>query len=286
MEKYYRFAGLEFAVWLPGHMEFPNERLLAPFAVESVTQPHIFDCQSVDALTPPQGACIHNDGGFRVYREGEAQVRYIGAVQEDWANAYLRVTHAGKDHRVELKREAYGDEIRAKAVLTAMAVEHLLAQAGGFIFHSSFVAWEDGAILFTAPSGTGKSTQAELWKNLRGARIVNGDRAAVRIQDGQAVAEGVPFAGSSVYCENASLPLKAIVYLAQAPETTISRLGGARAFARVWEGVSVNVWDPEDMELVSATVQQVIQSVPVYYLPCTPDETAVAALEQQLRKQD
>ena len=255
-----------------------------PFAVASVTQPHLFDCQLVDELTPPQGQCIHNDGGFRVYREGAAQVRYIGSVQENWDAAYLRVAHQGTSHRVELKKQTYSDDVRAKAVLTAMSVEHLLAQEGGFIFHSSYVEWEGGAILFTAPSGTGKSTQAELWRRLRGAEVINGDRAAVRLENGQVLADGVPFAGSSPYCENRSLPIKAIVYLAQAPATTICRLQGVRAFARVWEGVSVNVWDKEDVANVSRTVEALVQQVPVYYLPCTPDETAVIALEQQLRK--
>lgn len=284
MGKYYRFAGLELAVKLPDGKEFAREGALAPFAVDSVTQPHLFDCRLVDELTPPQGQCIHNDGGFRVYREGAAQVRYIGSVQKNWDAAYLRVAHQGKSHRVELKKQTYGEEIRAKAVLTAMSVEHLLAQEGSFIFHSSYVEWEGGAILFTAPSGTGKSTQAELWRSLRGAEVINGDRAAVRLENGQVLADGVPFSGSSPYCKNRSLPLKAIVYLAQAPVTTISRLQGVRAFARIWEGVSVNVWDKEDVAKVSRTVEALVQQVPVYYLPCTPDETAVIALEQQLRK--
>ena len=98
-------------------------------------------------------------------------------------------------------------------------------------------------------------------------------------------AEGIPFSGSSQICENCSLPLKAIVYLSQAPETTICPLTGVRAFARIWEGVSVNIWDKEDVEQVSATVQQVLERVPVYHLACTPDESAVSALEQMLRKQ-
>ena len=284
MEKYYQFAGLEFAINLPNGKNFASEGVLAPFAVESVVQPHRFDCQLVDELTPPEGECIHTDGDFRVYKQGACQMRYMGAVLEHWDAAYLRVAHMGKSHQVELKKQTYGDGIRAKAVLTAMSVEHLLAQAGSFVFHSSYVEWEGGAILFTAPSGTGKSTQAELWKKLRGGRIINGDRAAVRLENGQVLADGVPFAGSSPYCENRSLPLKAIVYLAQAPVTTIHRLQGVRAFARVWEGVSINVWDKEDVAKVSATIEKLLQQVPVYYLPCTPDESAVAALEQQLRK--
>ena len=78
------------------------------------------------------------------------------------------------------------------------------------------------------------------------------------------------------------VPLTAVVYLKQAPQTTIRRLRGAEAFRRVWEGVSVNVWDKNDVSMVMETVSRVIESVPVWHLACTPDESAVIALEQQL----
>ena len=80
------------------------------------------------------------------------------------------------------------------------------------------------------------------------------------------------------------LPLEAIVYLGQAPVTTIRRMRGYEAFSRIWEGVSVNTWDKTDMELVSHVVQRIAQQVPVFHMPCTPDESAVDVLEQELKK--
>lgn len=140
------------------------------------------------------------------------------------------------------------------------------------------------AILFTAPSGTGKSTQAELWKKYRNAEIINGDRAAVCVKEGKLTAEGIPFSGSSSYCSNRSVPLSAIVYLSQASETTIQILRGAEAFFKLWEGISVNSWVKEDVEHVSNVVQKVAEEIPVYHLSCTPDETAVTVLEEEFRK--
>ena len=52
----------------------------------------------------------------------------------------------------------------------------------------------------------------------------------------------------------------------------------------MWEGCSVNTWDREDMELVSEAVTKTVTTVPVYYLPCTPDRSAVIALEQALKE--
>lgn len=283
MEKYYRFAGLELAVCVPASLPYRDDRTLAPFRVDSVTDPHRYTFESIPALTPPEGTLIADLPDYRVYDVQGVQVRYIGA-QVDWHSASMRIEHRGKAHHVQLKQENFPEGMSGKTVLNAIATEHLLAQTGGFVFHSAYVRWEGRAILFTAPSGTGKSTQAELWRSLRGAEIVNGDRSAVRIDGTGVLAEGIPFAGSSRICRNCTTPLAAVVYLSQAPKTTICRLRGAQAFARVWEGISVNVWDRQDVALVSETVQQLVQQVPVYHLACTPDETAVAALEQLLRK--
>lgn len=284
MRKYYRFAGVECEVDIPDDLIYTNERHLAPFAVDAVERPHRFRFEMVDELTAPADPCIFNEGGFRVYSDGNDTIRYIGSVQQGWEQAYLRVRHHGYEHRVQLKRSQYTDRIGVHTVLNCLSAEHLVARAGGFIFHSSYIERNGQGILFTAPSGTGKSTQADLWAKLRGAVILNGDRSAIRMTQSGIQVCGIPFAGSSQFCENVALPLSAIVYLKQAPETTIRRLRGAEAFRRVWEGCSVNIWDRTDVELVSEAVQTVLMTVPVFELACTPDESAVIALEGVLQK--
>lgn len=282
MERYYRFAGIEIAVSMPEELFYEQEYRLAPFRVNSMKDPHRFQFCLTEKLDPPKGTCLVEEPGFRIYKDGEEQIRYIGTVSRSWEEGYIRVSHQGKDHKVQVKASSVPDRIGTKTVLNSIGVEHLAARAGGFVFHCSYIDHNGKAILFTAPSETGKSTQAELWHNLRGAEIINGDRAAVRIAEGKAMAEGIPFAGSSEYCENRSLPIEAIVYLGQAPKTTIRRMKGYEAFSRIWEGVSVYTWDRTDVELISGAVQQIARTVPIYHMPCTPDETAVVALENAL----
>ena len=161
-----------------------------------------------------------------------------------------------------------------------------MLEAGGCILHASYIAWKDKAILFTAPSGTGKSTQAALWQTLQGAEVINGDRAVIRMDAGVPVACGLPYAGSSGICKNRTLPLAAIVYLSQAPETELHTLTGYRAFRRIWEGFSLNVWNRQDLLTGTEIVDEIIRKVPVFHLACTPDESAVTILEQELGKRD
>lgn len=284
MERYYRFAGMDFVISMPEEMMYEKEYRLAPFGVQQVTDPHMFTFEYVDELTPPGGRCVWKQADFRAYEEPGQRIRYIGMTEKSWEGANIRAVHCGKKHTVQLTRSAHSDRVASKTVLNCLMAEHLTVENHGVIFHCSYIDRNGKAVLFTAPSETGKSTQADLWKRYRGTQIINGDRAVIRIAENGIWAEGIPFSGSSSYCENRSLPLEAIVYLAQAPQTTIRRMRGYEAFSKLWEGISVNRWEKQDLELASDTIKRVAESVPVYYMPCTPDESAVIALEQALRK--
>lgn len=280
VKKHYRFAGLDFTVEMPEAAAYTEERNLTEFRSEPGPEPHRFVCDYVDNLPEPAGKQIIQQPNFTLYEVPGGHVRYIGG-----SDSYIRAEHQGKLHTVLVKRNPFSSRIGVKTLLESMEVEHLAARNDGFIFHCSYIDRKGEAILFTAPSGTGKSTQADLWHQYRGTEIINGDRAVIRLAEGKLLAEGIPFAGSSSYCKNRSLPIRAIVYLGQAPQTTIRKLRGYEAFSRIWEGVSVNTWDREDLERVSCVVQKAASEIPVYHMPCTPDESAVLALEEALRKQ-
>ena len=150
MKKYYKFAGVEIEIDIPEDRMYEDARDLAPFEVESVQDPHRFTFEMVTELTPPNGACLATPPGYRVYAEAGGSARYIGSVQESWQNAYMRAEHRGKEHRVQLKTAQYADRIGTHTVLGALAAEHLVARAGGFIFHSAYIEYNGKAILFTA----------------------------------------------------------------------------------------------------------------------------------------
>lgn len=283
-EKNYRFGGMGLSVQMPEEYIYLDEGDLAPFASEFDPDGHRFVFELVDRLDPPTGMLQAVLPNLRVYFDGGCQIRYHGVVKDAWEKAYARGEHRGRIHRIKLKRSRFSERVEARTVLNCLGVENLLAEKGGVILHSSFVGWQDRGILFTAPSGTGKSTQADLWKRYRGAQILNGDRAVIRFEEDQALAGGLPYAGSSGICQNREFPLAAVVYLSQARTTTIRRLAGFEAFRLLWEGCSVNVWDRENVERISETVARICHTVPVFHLACTPDLGAVAALEQALKE--
>lgn len=170
------------------------------------------------------------------------------------------------------------------SVLNLIGLEKILLDNSGFLLHSSFIKYRDAGILFSAPCGTGKSTQADLWKKYRGADILNGDRAGIRRVDGAWMAFGMPFAGTSGIYRNESAPIAAIVTLAQGPENVIRRLRPSEAISRLLPECSCQRWDAAFMNSLLDLLLRLVQQVPVYLLECRPDEGAVELLRDTMRK--
>lgn len=261
---------------------FQDPGILGPFVTDCGRVDREVSCAVSDLLPGPEGACIYHDASRWVYQREDAVITYLGAVEASPDSAYIRSERRKNRTDIQVLRRALPDRITPKTLLYALEAEHLIAQSRGFLFHCSYIALNGGAILFTAPSGVGKSTQAELWRKLRGAKVINGDRAAVRLSDTGLEAWGIPFSGSSGICHRSCLTVRAIVYLSQAPRTTIRPLTGTRAFRLLWEGCSLHTWDRQDVTACTDAVLGAIARVPVFHLACTPDESAVRALEEAL----
>ncbi len=153
------------------------------------------------------------------------------------------------------------------------------------LMHASYIEADGEAILFTAPCGTGKSTQAELWRRFAGATVINGDKAGVSYIDGRFYACGVPFCGTSGICENKTLPLKAIVELGQSKQNTVRRLTGISGLQAVLGNTYIDMQTPGVPMRCVELINKILSSVNVYHLDCTPDERAVEALKSALKNE-
>lgn len=284
MEFYYELCGRRICI-KSDEAGYSRHGVLAPFLTTPGPVDHSFTIETVQTLPPPQGTCLYQAGGIQIYRFGDALLRYLGAANENQSATHMRISRKGSQSRVQYLRSAYPCGITPKAVLNALEAEHFITQNNGILLHASFICWKGRAILFTAPSGTGKSTQAELWCRYQGAQLINGDRAAICLDGDGAYAWGIPFAGSSGVAKNGKFPLAAVVYLSQAPINSIRKLTGIEAFRKVWEGCSINVWDKEDVALGTQTVIEILKTVPVYHLACTADRRAVDTLAEIFGKE-
>lgn len=284
MKKYYSFAGLD--ICIEGSEQYLkdtfDDKLLQEYEVVSTYYRYFYDIKVVDKLTYPCGQSIVSQNDFCEFMINNSIIRYVGTSQKDWKNAYLRIECNQEQYDIQVLKSSILSDIGLHVLYRMLDTERIVCNHNGILLHASFIEFNGEAILFTAPSGIGKSTQANLWVKYRGAKIINGDRCALRFIDDRLYACGVPFAGSSNISINKTLPLKCIVCLGQSPINTINRLSGYKAFRYLWEGVGVNTWDIEHVEKVSSIVEKIINCVPIYKLDCTPDVYAIEKLEECL----
>lgn len=205
----------------------------------------------------------------------------VGYSGEKMQNGFSIANRSGSSVRIEFA-ESYRGKISAKNALEESGIFRMLAEHGGVVLHSSYIITQRGeALLFSAPSGTGKSTQAELWRSYAGAKVINGDRALVKAENG-VTANGILFSGTSGISENVTAPLRAIVLLRQSEKNEIRSVSGKEAFMRLLPQCSYYPDEEENLRIVTGILAEIISAVPVYDFGCVPDESAVSALSEVL----
>lgn len=180
-----------------------------------------------------------------------------------------------KKHRQLLFQEGFD-------LAPILGQELLFIRNQRLIIHASFIRWNGRGILFTGPSGMGKSTQAGLWERYFDAKVLNGDKTVLHICPDQVTAWGSPYAGTSGIYRNESAPAAAIVSLRQGKENTIRRLRGREALMELMPRMATAPWaGPWHMNAMDLAIQ-LVQTIPVYQLTCRPDRDAAELTKQTI----
>lgn len=187
---------------------------------------------------------------------------------------------SGDDHLCHLNFGQKDGINTLGGLLRLVPMRQILLRKGVLFLHASQIGVGDTGILFSAPSGTGKTTQARLWQKCRCATLLCNDRT---LTDGTKT-YGYPVDGSEPVCCGEIRQLGAIVTLEQATENTVRRLRPREALSRLMPQAVIDVWDPWSRTAAAELLLKLMNHTPVYLLRCTPDENAVACLEQQLIK--
>ena len=160
-------------------------------------------------------------------------------------------------------------------IWTGSSFYNALPEFGGFLLHSSAVVYENKAYLFTAPSGTGKSTHTQLWlKNFEGSYILNDDKPAIKLEDGKVMAYGTPFSGKTDWNVNKCVTLQAICILGRGEKNEIEKVPPEEALFVILDQ-TCRPYDADKMDKLLTILDKVISEVPVYRLKCNiADEAA------------
>lgn len=265
----------------------PVTERFAPFLSDAAPPGYLVEYRENPALPQPGGAPLYRSESYEVYPDGAGGfVRWYFDGMDD----FIRFVRVSEDRVAKRVLAEYLP--RKVELVSAMGNcfsfsgwESLLLREHRLFLHAACVDTPLGGLLFSGPSGIGKSTQAGLWQQYAGARQINGDRPVLQKTGDGWRAWGSPYAGSSHCFVNESCPVRAVVLLRQAPQCSLRRLSGAEAFRGVFAGTTANSWDRECVLLACQLTEELIADIPVYQLSCTPDAAAVDLLRAELKRE-
>ncbi|HZJ78702.1 MAG TPA: hypothetical protein VFD52_07900 [Clostridia bacterium] len=196
---------------------------------------------------------------------------------EKFENADICADVSEEEIKSLLERAPNLTEAEAEYLLIGASIYTQLINFGGFFLHSSAVSVDGEAYLFSAPCGTGKSTHTQMWQKYFGedsAQIINDDKPAIRIIDGQAVVFGTPFSGKTSLNLNTSVPLKSICFIERSKENWIKPLTNAKAVVEILNQ-TIRPKEIEQMDKLLSMIEKVLNSIKVYKMGCNISEQAV-----------
>lgn len=152
------------------------------------------------------------------------------------------------------------------------------------LFHCSALAIDGKAYLFAAPSGTGKSTHARLWRKRFGGRVtmINDDKPLLKITDEAVTVYGTPYGGKDNIQTNTCAPVGGIALLHRAAENTVRPIGADEAYPALLNQ-TYRRSDPEGMEKTLALVWK-LTGLPIFSLGCNLSENAAEVAYAALTK--
>ena len=154
----------------------------------------------------------------------------------------------------------------------------------GIVLHGVLIEYNNKGIIISAPSGTGKTTHARMWRDTQRALIINGDRALCRKIEGKWIGFGMPWCGTSGEYINRDVEISAIVVLEQAKENSVEKLDTLQSFNHMIPNITAPTWEKNLLNKAMDYLEDIVNEVPVYKLKCTPDIEAVEVLKKEIDK--
>ena len=235
----------------------------------------------VDKLPELDGECVSQRIDLKVYKKDNLEYRRMNFMGME--ESYGQYEEISQDQvKLYLKRE-FVHMINVDTVFVSLfAMEKRMLAKDAMVLHCSVLKVRSGVILFSGPSGIGKSTQAGLWTKYRKARVINGDRTLLKKENGRWMSLGWPICGSSEICYNEAYPVKAVIFLGQAEENDGRRLRYFDAIKAMISQITVNGWNPQFVEKIWNLTEDFAAQIPVFEYGCNMEEAAVDTLENLL----
>lgn len=158
---------------------------------------------------------------------------------------------------------------------------------GAFLFHGSAICMDGDGYLFTAKSGTGKSTHTYIWTRVFENRvtIVNDDKPLLLVTEDKVMICGTPWDGKHRLSTNIMVPLKGLAILERGERSSIVQLKPSEALPLLLQQ-TYRPTDPMGMMKTLSLLDQVLNKVNIYRLKCTITARAAKVAYEGMNRKD
>ncbi len=265
------------AVELISNEPIIKEKEFSSFLSDYSSADYTLNVIRTEELPAKSGKEIYVSDRRKVYYDGKTKLytAYFNLKEDKFVDYACKINNS----ELYIKNT---DRLGEIPIFDSLNLPAILLEKGAGIMHCSFIEHQGSAILFSGDKQVGKSTQAALWNKYRNAEIINGDRAAITVENGKIYSNGIPFCGTSRICKNKKLPVKAIIFPSKGTENKLEKLSVAKAFMLLVGKFSYDIWDENAFKTVADIAQKVAESIPVYSYSCLKDISAVEVLEKEV----
>lgn len=216
-------------------------------------------------------------------KEPESKLHRIFSKSVSGLKAYMNYDEGYRNIEIWIDEDTFTDAATAEYVYTGMIFLELAQRHGLLPLHGSAINYKGDVILFSAPSGTGKSTHARMWKHLYGDDVtwVNDDKPLLEVTPEGIYVYGAPFSGQYSSNSNEKKPLKAIVFLKQGITDNVEVLTEKDALKHLM----TNTLRPSEAELWDQALnqfEQIIGRIPIYMLDASLSTSAVKSIKKAI----
>ena len=189
---------------------------------------------------------------------------------------------------IDIERQIFMEEINAEGI-TAMdpsdpylesiallrKLANVICRHNRILMHGSSIAINGKGYIFTALSGTGKSTHTALLRKLHGenAVMINDDKPFLHIKDGKVYVCGTPWMGKHNLGCNMIVPLEGIFFLRRSENNVLNKFTPEEALTLLMAQCH-RPSDPFEMMETLGLMDQILSSVPLYDFGCNQDISA------------
>lgn len=182
-----------------------------------------------------------------------------------------------------LRRRVFTDPFLERTAIQRKIAEQLLSY-DVLLIHGSAIAVDGKGYLFTARTGTGKSTHTRLWRQVFGSRavMVNDDKPFLQFTESGIFLCGAPWSGKHGLDTNITVPLQGICILERGAENAITPVSADAAAAFLCHQCQAPM-DAEKLPLFTRLTKR-LPAVPLWRMQCTVSEEAPAVAYKAMKK--